>query len=732
MSILDCASCPPDPNMGDVTYVMDWSDKDAKPSFSIATGGYDADSTTLLLVGRGLINWGDPFQENMLHILENFASPTPPDRQTVGQMWYDFANKQLFVWDGGRWSTVSKPYVGPIPPPEDGLVRGSIWFDTSTRKIMYYTGRTGNPDKQVSAGFDDYFFDDTAFDSGEVINDPIVAWEEVLTVEDADARYVNAAGDAMTGHLTMENGARVVAGAVTVFNPPVVNTDISNKAAVDAKAAASWDWMVAAIAALSAELDAIRSDLGSRLDAVRELIDVGHDQAAYADLPPPADPNVDDHPPALADGRMFWDTLVRRALVGKKDVLEVNRIYWRHLSDEVKESLMCPVVKTIESVIAPPRSPIGGDITAASAPAQDRELARYWGLKPIDKTVMVDLVQTANYSIWSGPGSQIDVYNDINLFNYLSVYLKRLLGDNAFTVNPYEINKKYLIADINVGAVQSDVIKRADLSAFTRDVGFTVFYNGCPWGAKGPYPGYTASWACPSSTTRPGYQLQLSSLDGEYMMAAGLASLPFSTPSDGRISIDQSQTKVTGDNATQTYTIKVYVADAFTGKTYGIQWNRPYGIVDHNSQTLSNETWLQPGTPPAYVRAFAHTYAYWRYNDYDLRNILLFALPRLYHIRWNYDYFNVGDPKYLSTAPYTAGLSFAVDVKNYDMSTGNMSMGIRLTSGSVGYAYFPANMMVNAVSIPVTFKIYPSMVVAPDGSVSAIYTPSDIMAGCGW
>lgn len=70
-------------------------------------------ATPLMLVGQGapLFNemetWGSAMQHNMLHILENFASRTPPVAPMEGQLWYEKNTKALRVFNGSDWQDVS-------------------------------------------------------------------------------------------------------------------------------------------------------------------------------------------------------------------------------------------------------------------------------------------------------------------------------------------------------------------------------------------------------------------------------------------------------------------------------------------------------------------------------------------------------------------------------------------------------------------------------------------------
>ena len=45
--------------------------------------------TSLSLVGRNKINYGEPIATTQVHMLENFASPNEPSNPIPGQLWYD-------------------------------------------------------------------------------------------------------------------------------------------------------------------------------------------------------------------------------------------------------------------------------------------------------------------------------------------------------------------------------------------------------------------------------------------------------------------------------------------------------------------------------------------------------------------------------------------------------------------------------------------------------------------
>lgn len=72
----------------------------------IADQTINTTDTSLALVGRGAVRYGQHFAENFVKLAENFSSSTSPLRPLVGQTWYDTATASLKVFDGVNWRKV--------------------------------------------------------------------------------------------------------------------------------------------------------------------------------------------------------------------------------------------------------------------------------------------------------------------------------------------------------------------------------------------------------------------------------------------------------------------------------------------------------------------------------------------------------------------------------------------------------------------------------------------------
>ena len=131
MSFTDVMTAP--------TYSIDFTDRTVDPKkapFLIQPGELNT-GTSLKLPGAGFSLYGEFVNEDMLHLLENFASPTAPTNPTIGQLWYDTGTKSLKYLEG--YSTVGSSTVYKWSKTSDNTSFGGgaptdtsrMWYDTS-------------------------------------------------------------------------------------------------------------------------------------------------------------------------------------------------------------------------------------------------------------------------------------------------------------------------------------------------------------------------------------------------------------------------------------------------------------------------------------------------------------------------------------------------------------------------------------------------------------------------
>ena len=83
-------------------YTIDFS-QSSKTAIVVNDGTIDT-STSLGLIGKNYTRFGETLNENLLHLLENFANTNAPSNPTEGMLWYDTTNSQLKIYDNGGWT----------------------------------------------------------------------------------------------------------------------------------------------------------------------------------------------------------------------------------------------------------------------------------------------------------------------------------------------------------------------------------------------------------------------------------------------------------------------------------------------------------------------------------------------------------------------------------------------------------------------------------------------------
>ena len=106
----------------------------------IADQTNDQISTSLVLVGKNLNNYGEYVNNNFVGLLENFADIVEPRSPLVGQTWFDKSEGRLKVYSTGTFKPVGGPIISNIEP--SGAVTGDMWIDTVNGVLRWYDGST--------------------------------------------------------------------------------------------------------------------------------------------------------------------------------------------------------------------------------------------------------------------------------------------------------------------------------------------------------------------------------------------------------------------------------------------------------------------------------------------------------------------------------------------------------------------------------------------------------------
>ena len=104
----------------------------------LVDGQIDNTTCDLTLIGRNYVGFGEAFNENLIKLLENFASSGAPTTPITGQLWYDRSEGRLKVYDG----TGFKSNGSIVSNTQPSMVAGDIWINNSTDQLYFYDGTT--------------------------------------------------------------------------------------------------------------------------------------------------------------------------------------------------------------------------------------------------------------------------------------------------------------------------------------------------------------------------------------------------------------------------------------------------------------------------------------------------------------------------------------------------------------------------------------------------------------
>jgi microcystin-dependent protein len=103
---------------------------------TIADGMLDQ-STSLDLPGPNFVGYGRILNENLVYLLENFASNTAPVSTNLqGQLWFDKFHQTLNVFTDRGYLPVAGITVGTVQPTS--AQNGNIWFNTTVNQMFIY------------------------------------------------------------------------------------------------------------------------------------------------------------------------------------------------------------------------------------------------------------------------------------------------------------------------------------------------------------------------------------------------------------------------------------------------------------------------------------------------------------------------------------------------------------------------------------------------------------------
>lgn len=124
-----------------MAYTINFTNSANKDPITIEDGTIN-NSTSLGFPGRNSTGYGAVISEDLLHLLENFASPVEPSNPIEGQLWYNNSTGQLLVYDSTKWIPSGGLKKSSTQPDTTLAVDGDLWVDTDAQQLYLFSGST--------------------------------------------------------------------------------------------------------------------------------------------------------------------------------------------------------------------------------------------------------------------------------------------------------------------------------------------------------------------------------------------------------------------------------------------------------------------------------------------------------------------------------------------------------------------------------------------------------------
>ena len=180
----------------------------------LADGTLDT-STSVGLVGRNYVGYGEITNENFVHLLENFSNSVAPVRPIKGQTWFNPSTNVMSVWDGEKWIPIGTAIVSATAPLN--VSDGSLWLKTTTNQLYVRNNNRWNfigPEGVENYGITRAF--STKLLDVDNVEHPVILFyvnDIVVSISSADSFAINES-NAILGFSTVIQGMTVSETAV--------------------------------------------------------------------------------------------------------------------------------------------------------------------------------------------------------------------------------------------------------------------------------------------------------------------------------------------------------------------------------------------------------------------------------------------------------------------------------------------------------------------------------------
>lgn len=176
-----------------MTYTINKAD--GSPLVIIDDNTINTTASSLSLVGRNAINFGQAINQNFVNLLQNFANASAPKNVLTGQLWYDTKLGCIRVYQNSEWSSIVPPFDGSAGTAtvRIGPYNMNVVLTISSNKIVSVTCHTG----LIAALLPDYVIvNDSRYNFKSYFPNGLLAGVNLAVDADAGYQFVGVASSA--------------------------------------------------------------------------------------------------------------------------------------------------------------------------------------------------------------------------------------------------------------------------------------------------------------------------------------------------------------------------------------------------------------------------------------------------------------------------------------------------------------------------------------------------------
>lgn len=109
---------------------------DGTTLLTLSDSRVDQLTTSLSLIGKNVESYGQYYNNNLVGMLENFASVNQPRSPLIGQLWYNKADGRMYVYGS---ESIFKPVAGAVVSTTKPTVanEGDFWIDLVNKQLWF-------------------------------------------------------------------------------------------------------------------------------------------------------------------------------------------------------------------------------------------------------------------------------------------------------------------------------------------------------------------------------------------------------------------------------------------------------------------------------------------------------------------------------------------------------------------------------------------------------------------